>query len=184
MYKLVIPATEDVLWDEAKEEFIHVPKSKAVTLQLEHSLVSLSKWESKWEKPFLTREEKTYEESLDYIKCMTITQNVPDEVYNRITPGMMNEVWAYIEKPMTASTVNDQQKGKINSEQITAELVYYWMIELQIPVEFQKWHFNRLMMLIRICNAKHTPPKKMSQRELYDHHRAINNARRAAARKK
>lgn len=180
MLKIVIPAAEDEYWDEVKQEFIYTEHSKEVTLQLEHSLVSLSKWESKWEKPFLTKNAKTYEESIDYIKCMTITQNVPDEVYSRITDDMLREIWAYIEKPMTATTVHERETGKINNEQITAELVYYWMIALQIPVEFQKWHFNKLMTLIRVCNVKNQPPKKMSLNEIYSRNAALNKARREA----
>lgn len=183
MFELVIPAIKDEYWDEKKQEFVYVEHSHEVTLKLEHSLVSLSKWESIWEKPFLKKETKTFEESLSYIKCMTITQNVPDEVYNRISSEQMSEIWKYIEKPMTASTVKDTN-GKKSNKPITAEVIYYWMIALNIPVEFQKWHLNKLLMLIRVCDNLNTPPKKLTKKELYSRNNALNNARRAASHSK
>lgn len=175
MLTIVVPETE--LFDEATQQFI---KYDAKTLQLEHSLVSLSKWESKWCKPFLTNEEKTFEETLDYIKCMTITQNVKPDVYLRLSKENVQQINAYIEAPMTASYIYEDNKGhgRINNEQVTAELIYYWMISLQIPVEFQKWHLNRLIMLIKVCNHKNQPPKKMSKRDIMSRNAALNAARR------
>lgn len=174
MLRLTIPATE--MWDEGKQEFIY---SKEYTLQLEHSLVSLSKWESKWCKPFFSKKEMTAEETIDYIRCMTITQNVPPEVYNNITQKQIDEVSAYIEAPMTATWFSDDgKKGRGSSETVTAELIYYWMIALNIPMECQKWHLNKLMTLVKICNIKNTPPKKMSKRDITSRNAAINAARR------
>lgn len=174
MLRITIPATE--MWDERKQEFVY---SKEYTLQLEHSLVSLSKWESKWCKPFLSKKEMTPEETIDYIRCMTITQNVPPEAYYNITSDTIAQVSDYIGAPMTATWFSDSdKKGKPSSEAVTAELIYYWMIALQIPPEYQKWHLNKLMTLIRVCNIKNTPPKKMSKRDITSRNAAINAARR------
>lgn len=174
MLRITIPATE--MWDERRQEFIY---SKEYTLQLEHSLVSLSKWESKWCKPFLSKKEMTTEETIDYIKCMTITQNVPSEVYNSINGKIIKEVSDYVGAPMTATWFSDDgKKGKASSETVTAELIYYWMIALNIPFKCEKWHLNKLLTLIRVCNIKNTPPKKMSKREITSRNAAINAARR------
>ena len=162
-------------WDEEKGEFI---EPKVQVLQLEHSLVSLSKWESKWCKPFITKAGKTPEELLDYIKYMTITQNVKPEVYDHLTEANIKEIEAYINAPMTATTFAEDKNGKANREIITAELIYYWMVALQIPFECQKWHLNRLLTLIRVCNIKNSPPKKMSKRETMSRNAALNAARR------
>lgn len=172
MIKITIPERE--YWDEEKEEFSY---SKEQTLQLEHSLVSLSKWESKYCKPFLSIEDKTHEEMLDYIKCMTITQNVDSAVYNNLTDQNMEEIRAYIEAPMTATVFSDNGKGGSRT-QPTAELIYYWMIALNIPFECQKWHLNKLLTLIRVCSIKNQPPKKRSAREIMRQNSAINAARR------
>lgn len=174
MLQITIPSRDD-LWDESKGEFV---TSKEQKLVLEHSLVSLSKWESKWCKPFLSKQEKTTEETIDYIRCMTLTQNVDPEVYNFLTDDNIRDVNAYIEAPMTATWFSNSNTGKQNREQITAELVYYWMIALNIPFECQKWHLNRLLTLIRVCEVKNSPPKKMSRRELLNRNAALNAARR------
>ncbi len=173
MLRITIPAVEH--WDETKQEFI---STKEQTLSLEHSLVSLSKWESKWCKAFLTKQEKTFEETLDYIKCMTITQNVDPEVYNYLTNKNIEEINNYIDAPMTATYFSDDKTAKSSREQITAELIYYWMIALNIPFECQKWHLNRLLTLIKVCNIKNQPPKKRSRKEIMSRNAALNAARR------
>lgn len=173
MLRITIPSTE--FWDEAKQEFVY---TKAQTLQLEHSLVSLSKWESRWNKPFLTKQEKTLEETIDYVKCMTLTQNVKPEVYNYLTNSNINEVNRYIALPMTATQFFEEKKSPGSKEQITAELVYYWMIVLNIPFECQKWHLNKLLTLIRVCDIKSRPPKKHSRREIMKRNAALNAARK------
>lgn len=173
MLQIVIPGGEQ--FDEEKMEFINLGRD--TVLQLEHSLVSLSKWESKWQKPFLSSS-KTKEETLDYIRCMTLTQNVKSEVYSRLTIQNLNEINDYINSPMTATTFYDERTGKKNKEIITSELVYYWMIALQIPFECQKWHLNRLLTLIHVCNIKNQPPKKMSKKEIMSRNAALNEARR------
>lgn len=162
------------LWDEVNERFIP-PKNYLLTL--EHSLVSLSKWESKWCKPFLTKTEKTFEETIDYIKCMTITQNVKPEVYDLITDKHIEQVNAYIAAPMTATWFSDEKNAIPSREQITAELIYYWMIELRVPVEFQKWHLNKLLTLIKVCNVKNQPKKKMSKKEILARNAKLNEER-------
>lgn len=163
-------------WDEEKQEFI---PAKTQTLQLEHSLVSIKKWESKWNRSFLSSKQvMTDEESLDYIKCMTLTQNVKPEVYDCITRKNVMEVEKYITSPMTATTFNDRDSKKGSSEIITAELIYYWMIACSIPMECQKWHLNQLITLIRVCSIKNGPAKKMSKSDIAKQNAALNAARR------
>lgn len=174
----MLPLTIEMIpegWDEEKEEFVE-PKTR--TLQLEHSLVSLSKWESKWHKPFLAQKDLTVEETLDYIKCMTLTKDVPPEVYAHLTNEHVKKVWEYISDPMTATTFREDGSGKKNREIITAEIIYYWMVAFGIPFECQKWHLNRLMTLIRVCNIKNQPEKKRSKSEIMRSNTALNAARR------
>ena len=173
MLQITIPGIE--LWDESREIFT---QTKEQTLQLEHSLVSLSKWESKWGKAFLSKQEKTYEETIDYIKCMTITQNVDPNVYNHLSKSIIDKITEYIEAPMTATYFSKEQSSGNSREQVTSELIYYWMIALNIPFECQKWHLNRLLTLIRVCNIKNQPPKKMSKRAIMSRNSALNAARR------
>lgn len=173
MLQIVIPPLES--WDEAKQEFVY---SKGQTLQLEHSLVSLSKWESKWCKRFLSKEEKTYEETIDYIKCMTITQNVDPEIYSRLSRENVKQINDYIAAPMTATYISEDRTGKPHRENVTSELIYYWMIALNIPFECQKWHLNRLLTLIRVCNVKNQPPKKMGKNATLSRNAALNAQRR------
>lgn len=174
MLRITIPAAE--LFDESTESFIY---KKEQTLVLEHSLVSLSKWESKWNKTFLTKEDKTTEEVIDYVRCMTVTQNVDPEVYFRLSSQNIDDINAYIDAPMTATVINRQnRKGGFNREKVTSELIYYWMIALNIPFECQKWHLNRLLTLIEVCEIKSQPPKKMSKREIAARNSALNEARK------
>lgn len=175
MLRLVIPEQEH--WDEHNQQFINI---KEQTLVLEHSLVSLSKWESKWNKPFLTKAAKTDEETIDYIKCMTITQNVDPIVYLFLTDEHIIQVNNYVDAPMTATWFSDEgeQKGKGNNEQVTSELIYYWMIALNVPFECQKWHLNRLLTLIKVCNVKNQPKKKKSVKDIISRNKAINEARK------
>ena len=172
MLQIIVPATEQ--WDGIKQEFVY---TKETTLQLEHSLVSLSKWESKWCKPFLSKEDMTAEETIDYIRCMTITQNVNPEVYTCLSDENITQVHDYIQAPMTA-TFFRKENGPPSREIITSELIYYWMITLNIPFECQKWHLNRLLTLIRVCNIKNQPAKRRSQREIMEYNTALNEARR------
>lgn len=170
---LTITIPEQELFNELTNEFV---RTKAHTIQLEHSLVSLSKWESKWNKPFLSKDEKTIEQTLDYIQCMTITQNIDPMVYRFLTDENIRDINDYIDAPMTATTFSD--KGSTSREIITSEIIYYWMISLNIPMECQKWHLNRLLTLIRVCNVKNAPAKKMSRKEIMSRNAALNAARR------
>lgn len=172
MLKITIPAIE--LYDERTETF---SSSKEQTINLEHSLLSLSKWESKWCTPFLSKDDKTIDESIDYIRCMTITSNVDPEIYNNITIDNIRQVKEYIDAPMTATTFPKDDKTP-NREIMTAELIYYWMVALAIPFSCEKWHLNRLLTLINVCNVKNQPPKKMNKKEVMRRNAAINAARK------
>jgi len=173
MLEIIIPARE--LYDEKTNTFL---STKEQSLQLEHSLVSLSKWESKWCKPFLSKEQKTSEETLDYIRCMTLTQNVDPVIYNCLSNSNIKKINEYIDAPMTATTFGNRTQNGNKNEIITSELIYYWMISLNIPMECQDWHLNRLLTLIRVCNIKNTPPKKKSSRELINEYASLNAARK------
>ena len=173
MLRIEVPIGSE-RWDDEKEEFI---EPEVRVLQLEHSLVSLSKWESKWCKPFLSSA-KTDEETLDYIKCMTVTQNVDPDIYNHLTLSNIKDIKEYIDAPMTAATFPNDKSSKINRETITADIIYYWMITLQIPSEYQKWHLNRLVALIRVCNIKNAPAKKRSKKEIATDYAKLNAERR------
>ena len=172
MIDIIIPESE--WFDESKMEFVY---TKAQKLTLEHSLIAISKWESKFEKPFLSSD-KTTQEILEYIRCMTLTQNVSPDVYLRLSEDNIKAIHAYIEAPMTATTFKKIEKRGGKQEIITAELIYYWMIAFNIPVEFQKWHLNKLLTLIEVCARKSEPPKKMTRREIAAQHKAINEANR------
>lgn len=179
MLQIIVPAREaDELWDEGNQVFIPVPAQKEQILQLEHSLISLSKWESKWCKPFYTNKEKTIEETIDYIRCMTLNKNVDPSVYGQLSEDNLKQISDYIYAPMTATTINDGRSRKNNRENITSELIYYWMIANNIPFECEKWHLNRLITLIRVCSAHNEPPKKTSRRELMSRYAEMNAARR------
>lgn len=153
---------------------------KKETLQLEHSLVSVSKWESIWRKSFLSTDQKTIEEMIDYVRCMTITQNVNPDVYTRITPQLLEKVNAYILDEPVATWFTEAQGAPKSREVITSEIIYYWMIALTIPFDpCQKWHLNRLIALIRVCSIKNQPPKKMNKKDALAKRSALNQARRA-----
>lgn len=174
MLKLDIPEIE--LYDETKQEFVTIAP---FSLSLEHSLVSISKWESKWHKAFLENNNKTTEELKDYVRCMTLTQNVKPEFYDYVPNDIIDKINTYIDDPMTATTINSGQNKGPGRQIITSELIYYWMIQLGIPFECQKWHINRLLILIQVCSIKNDP-KKMSKRDIYSQNRSLNAARRAA----
>lgn len=174
MLTITIPPQED-LWNPVTEEFVSFPGK---TITLEHSLVSLSKWESIWHKPFLMKQpEKTTEELLSYIKCMTVTQNVNDTVYEFLTVDNVKDIVEYMENPMTATTITDNSPP--SREIITSEIIYYDMIALNIPIKFEKWHLNRLLTLIRVCSIKSQPQKKMSDSEILARNYELNMKRRA-----
>lgn len=180
--KIEVKGTE--LFDETADRFITV---KPTVLDMEHSLIAISKWEAKYHIPFLKEKNKTPEQLEYYFQCMTINKNVDPNVYKALTATQQQEILDYIHDPMTATWFGDEpktaQKGKKNSpETITSELIYYWMVSWQIPAEYEKWHLNRLITLIQICNSYNKPQKKMSKSEVIRNNDALNAARRAAMR--
>ena len=172
MLRIIVPGAE--FYNENTDEFIYFDDQE---LELEHSLLSISKWEGIYNKPFLSSSDKTVEEILDYVRCMTITQNVKPEVYNRLTEDNLKAINDYIENPMTATTFSDINQ-RPSREIITSEIIYYWMVSFNIPFECQKWHLNKLLTLIKVCNIKNSPPKKMSRQEILSRNRALNEARK------
>ena len=175
MLRIEVPLSTEG-WDEVNECFV---EAEVQVLDLEHSLVSLSKWESKWCKSFLSSKGMTEEETMDYIKFMTLTEDIDPTVYDHLTQDNVNKINEYIAAPMTATTFYDDKTQKGGKETVTSELIYYWMIALNIPFECQYWHLNRLLTLVRVCNIKNAPPKKRSKREIMSRNAALNAQRRA-----
>lgn len=172
----------DEYYDEKTERFLE--PDKPVTLNLEHSLISISLWESRYKKPFMKKNpndaEMTSEEFKYYVQCMTLNKNVDPKVYDRLRSSDIQRISEYINDPMTATWFNDKNKPKGRTgKTTTSELIYYWMIANGIPFECQKWHLNRLLTLIRICNEEEAPKKKMSKKDIMAQNAALNKARRA-----
>lgn len=179
MLEIIIPESEE--YDEEKNLFTTYPER---TLHLEHSLLSISKWESKWKIPYLDRskQQKTYEQTIDYIRCMTLDKNVDPDIYHRIPDSELQKIQDYISDTMTATTFSNSghSSSPIRNGRVTSELIYYWMSEYNIPYDIcQKWHLNRLLTLINVCAVKNAPPKKMSNQAILNQNRKINAARRA-----
>lgn len=177
MLKITVPANE--VFDEISQCFITVTETE---LHLEHSLLSISKWESKWHRPFISsdsNDKKNNEEQLDYIRCMTINKNIDDNIYFCLSPDNITAINEYINDSMTATTVKDIPGSPLRREIITSELIYFWMINYGIPFDCEKWHINRLIMLIKVCAAK-TNPKKMAPRDIMAQNRRLNEARKKA----
>lgn len=179
MLRIVIPRQE--FFDEKEQTFSYGPE---VTLDLEHSLISISKWEMKYQKPFLDKGEKTAEEMLYYIKCMTINKVKDESCYERLSNANVQMIKDYIENPMTATRITKAPEGKKTKStggKVTSELVYWWLVQLQIPFEVEKWHFNRLMMLIDVGGEKSKKPKKVPRKQNMRNQAALNRARRKAS---
>lgn len=175
MITIVVPEQE--MFNEKTEEFVTIPPC---TLVLEHSLVSISKWESKWKKPFFDRTEKTVREVEDYIRCMCITKNVPPIVFSYLGNDNLKKIQDYIGDTMTATTFSRKEGQSRRSRIITSELIYYWMISDGIPMDCEKWHLNRLLTLIHVFDAENNASKnKMSKKDILRQNSALNAARRA-----
>lgn len=183
MLTIVVPEKE--FWSEITERFVN---TKEQTLHLEHSLAAISKWESKHHKPFFGEQEPTSEEMLDYIRCMVLDENVDPLVFYAITEENVNDIFEYIKDPMTATWFAEDKnpqkpkqpgKKKLGVKIVTAEIIYHWMINANVPFECQYWHFNRLMTLLRVIAEKNKPEKKMSKRELMARNTSLNAARKA-----
>jgi hypothetical protein len=175
MLKLTIPGRE--LFDDEKEEFI---ETQATTITLEHSLVSLSRWESKWEKSFLATQDKSTEETLDYIRCMILNDEIPDDLLDRLDDEILGKIFEYIDAKMTATTFGDIGNKPAGREIVTAEIIYHWMVAMNVPQEFENWHLSRLITLLKVISAKNAPPKKRSAQDLAARNRQLNAERRAA----
>lgn len=173
MLVITVPGME--LFDQEKQEFF---TKDDFVLTLEHSLVSLSKWEQKYEKPFLGQENQTAEEMLDYIRAMILTPDVPETVINRLSEANLLQINEYLGRKMTATWFAEEAPSR-SSEKITAELIYYWMFSLQIPMECENWHLNRLFTQIKVALVKNSKPKKMSQADQLARNRELNMRRRA-----
>lgn len=184
MLEIVIPEQHYEYFDDVKNEFGEV-NVKETKLQIEHSLISLKKWEQTWHKPFLGNSEKTYEELSDYIRCMTLNHGVDQEVYHWIPKDVLEKIVEYIKDPMTAtwfkknSLIGAQKVINGQKEIVTAEIIYYWMITLNVPVEFEKWHLNQLLTLIKVINVKNSKQEKKDPREAARERAALNAKRRA-----
>ena len=173
MLTIKIPESEQ--FNSVTNEFIY---TKEQTLNLEHSLLSLTKWEAKWKRPFLHTPNKTWDQALDYIRCMTINKNVDSVVYMNLPKEAIDRINKYIEDPMTATTFREE-KNKGSSEIVTSEVIYFWMLNYGIPFECEKWHLNHLLALIKVCSIKsQTSDKKMSNAERLARYKDINRMRR------
>jgi hypothetical protein len=174
MLTIIVPGVE--MFDDEYQEFV---TKDDIVLELEHSLASLSKWESIYEKPFLGEVPKSSDELLGYIKAMTLTLNVSEKVFHKLSQDNINEINTYLDSKMTATWFSDSPNAPKTREIITSELIYYWMTVFNIPFECETWHLNRLFTLIRICNIKQAKPKKMSRSEIASRNRELNAQRKA-----
>lgn len=172
MLRLVVPGVE--LFNNETQTF---SRSEEVVLELEHSLVSLSKWESKWNLPFLGKDKKTSEQIIDYIRLMNSVSGVPDEVFFRLSDENYTSINEYINAKMTATWFREDPVTHANREIVTAEIIYYWMISFQIPLECEDWHLNRLFTLVKVLNQKNQPKKKQNTQTAAAQRRALNEAR-------
>lgn len=173
MLRITVPGTE--VYDEETSLF---QTEGDVVLELEHSLVSLSKWEARFEKPFLDTTDRTTEENLGYVEAMIVDPDTSPDVLHNLSEENMEAITAYIEGKQTATWFHEVQTAPKTREKITSELIYYWMTVFNIPFECEHWHLNRLFTLIRICNIKQSKPKKMSRSERAAQQRELNAKRR------
>ena len=161
--KIFVPKQE--LWDDTRE--ILIPIKEDITLSLEHSLVSLTKWESKWHKPFLSPEEKTQEETMDYVRCMILNEDVDDEIIYAFTNANLKQIEEYIATEQTATTFPKENSSEPQSnELLTSELIYYYLACMQCPFQpTETWHLSRVLTLIRVASFKNKGEKKLNKTE-------------------
>lgn len=178
MLRITVPARE--IFNERDSSFLYTTETE---LDLEHSLASVSEWESKWHKPFLSQESLSPEEFRDYVRCMTL-KNADPLLFMSLSPENLAAIHAYINDPMTATWFSGDQKKTKRQNAVTAEVIYYWMTVLNIPFSCDAWHLNKLMTLIRVCSEKSQKPKKMGKREYASYQTALNEARRKKYRTK
>lgn len=176
MLRIKVAAAQ--LWDEEREQFL---STDSTVVHLEHSLVSISKWESIYKRPYLVSQKFSQKETVDYIKCMCLDNDVSDEVFYTIygDSSLMKQIDDYINSSPTATTIYEDNNKKHKSEKVTSELIYYWMVANEIPFTCETWHIERLLTLIRVCNVKNQPPKKRSANDIYAQNKRLNAARRA-----
>ena len=177
---IVVTVPKSEVYDEENDIFYEIKNE--VTLVMEHNLIAISRWESKFHKPYLTKDTKTNEEILYYLECMTITKGVESYVYRCIPKSELLRITEYINDPMTGTTVRESPYAKKQGkEEIqSAELLYYYMFKLGIPKECENWHLNRLMTLMKVYGAKDEKPDgKASRSELIARNRAINARNRS-----
>lgn len=173
---LIITIEGEELFNESDQTFEYGPN---IVVELEHSLISLSKWESKYHKPFLSSSDKTVEEIVYYMRSMLVTPGVDPEIFYKCSQKNIDEIQAYIDSSQSATTFGMMPERKGPGEIITSELIYYWMVAFNIPFEVETWHLNRLFALIRICNIKNSKPKQMSKHEIAMRNRELNAQRKA-----
>ena len=173
MLRIVIDGTE--FYNEETETFETVGD---IVLELEHSLVSLSKWESKYQKPFLSTIDKTPEELIDYVRFMILNESEVAGKELKLSSSNLDSIQEYIDSPESATTFGQMPETRGRGETITSELIYFWLVNYTIPFEVEKWHLNRLFSLVRVCNVKNTKPTKMSAKAIADRNRQINEARK------
>ena len=183
-----IPLKGGEFYDYNNDEIVII---QPITLELEHSLISLSKWESKWKVPFMNETENqrlSREQSIDYFRFMSIKPVKDPRIFNVLTVSDEQEIFKYISDSMTATTFKDipqdgRPKRRKSKEIITSEIIYYWMVEFGIPFECEKWHLNRLLTLIRVCQDKQAMPQKMKKKDVLGMYAAQNAKARAKAKR-
>lgn len=172
MLELTVGGNE--YYDEQENRFV---KTKSRTLCLEHSLRSVAKWESKWKIAFLSTKQLTKEQSDDYIRCMETTGRADPTFVSQLSLKQKKEINEYISDSMTATVIHRRKKTPPSKKTITAELIYFWMIQNGIPPEYEKWHLNRLLTLIEVCSVEGGPKQKMSMKDQMAQQRALNESR-------
>lgn len=174
----------DELFDEETNTFLHPVGKK---LHLEHSLLSISKWEAEWEIPFLNTD-KTSEQSLSYIKCCVLDDDFDELLLNTLSDKNILDFNAYLSKGMTAKKIIDlrsslSQKRKsrrpASQKALTSEDIYYSMIQFHVWKECEEWPLQRLLSLLQLCSLKSNSTGEMSKSDQAKFYREENARRKA-----